>query len=409
MDRFKFKIFKIIFFITILSCQMPIYAGKTVNINGVVVTIDTEVVKKNIPTGGSVKDSEDFSEIENNEKTPEDQMVKIELTIKNENPYEAVNVTVSEKINKGFRQTSSNKTDKKISFKLDTKKSKTIKYNYRYDKKYISEQISGFFVRNKNNQYTETKKKDLNTDVDKNIISQNDIEKNKKNGLNVLFIIFISIVIGALILFVIYNLIKKIKENNDDNDIFGSNNFFIVVLVSGILINLLFSKTYYANKYKPIIYEKDMSYKEDITESLLFNNRYFDFSYEITIKYENKNENLDFDTDTDEDGLSDGYEYLYMTNMYHFDTDGDGLSDYDEVMIFNYNPNSGITDGSPDKYKDFDGDGLLNYKELEIGTDLTRIDTDYDGITDYDEVKGVWNKERDKKYITNPLEKDTDL
>ena len=72
------------------------------------------------------------------------------------------------------------------------------------------------------------------------------------------------------------------------------------------------------------------------------------------------------------------------------DSDGDGLSDYDEIHIYGTDP-----------YKaDTDGDGLSDYAEvMKYKTDPLNPDTDGDGLTDYDEVM---------KYKTDPLNPDTD-
>ena len=48
---------------------------------------------------------------------------------------------------------------------------------------------------------------------------------------------------------------------------------------------------------------------------------------------------------------------------------------------------------------DTDGDGLYNYEEVEFGTDSYKKDTDGDGLSDYDEVR-KWN--------TDPNKYDTD-
>lgn len=48
---------------------------------------------------------------------------------------------------------------------------------------------------------------------------------------------------------------------------------------------------------------------------------------------------------------------------------------------------------------DADKDGLLDKEEKTIGTNPNKIDSDNDGLTDYEEVK---------IYKTNPLKKDTD-
>ncbi len=72
------------------------------------------------------------------------------------------------------------------------------------------------------------------------------------------------------------------------------------------------------------------------------------------------------------------------------DSDGDGLSDYDEVNIYGTNPN----------LIDSDFDGLSDYEEvMTYKTNPLKADTDGDGLTDYEEVK---------VYGTDPLKADTD-
>lgn len=72
------------------------------------------------------------------------------------------------------------------------------------------------------------------------------------------------------------------------------------------------------------------------------------------------------------------------------DSDGDGLTDYDEVNVYNTNPN----------LIDTDFDGLTDYEEVVANkTDPLKADTDGDGLTDYEEVK---------VYSSDPLSVDTD-
>lgn len=106
-------------------------------------------------------------------------------------------------------------------------------------------------------------------------------------------------------------------------------------------------------------------------------------------------------TDSDNDGLPDGLEYSCGTDPFNEDTDGDGLTDYEELSLLNYNPLAQDTDGNgiPDGREDFDGDGLDNLAEKERGTDMCSEDTDYDDLTDYDEIY---------IYHTDPLKYDTD-
>lgn len=63
--------------------------------------------------------------------------------------------------------------------------------------------------------------------------------------------------------------------------------------------------------------------------------------------------------DSDRDGLSDEDERLYGTNIFKVDTDDDGLTDRDEVNVFKTDPNE----------PDTDGDGFLDGEEVRNGYD----------------------------------------
>lgn len=80
--------------------------------------------------------------------------------------------------------------------------------------------------------------------------------------------------------------------------------------------------------------------------------------------------------DYDEDGLSLMQEYYYDTNPFLVDSDDDGLNDYDEVYIYKTNPIQKDTD------KDNMGDGT----EIDAGLDPLSSDTDGDGIADSEEI-----------------------
>ncbi|MCK9332269.1 MAG: OmpA family protein [Candidatus Cloacimonetes bacterium] len=72
------------------------------------------------------------------------------------------------------------------------------------------------------------------------------------------------------------------------------------------------------------------------------------------------------------------------------DSDSDGISDYDEINVYGTDP----------RKADTDGDGLSDYVELmQYRTNPLKIDTDADGINDKDEVI---------TYHTNPAKVDTD-
>lgn len=72
------------------------------------------------------------------------------------------------------------------------------------------------------------------------------------------------------------------------------------------------------------------------------------------------------------------------------DSDSDGLTDYDEVNTYKTNPN----------LIDSDFDGLTDYEEAMVyKTNPLKADTDDDGLNDYEEIKF---------YGTDPLNSDTD-
>lgn len=80
--------------------------------------------------------------------------------------------------------------------------------------------------------------------------------------------------------------------------------------------------------------------------------------------------------DYDEDGLSLGQEYEYDTNPFLADSDYDGLTDYDEINVYNTNPIQ----------KDTDRDGMGDGTEVDAGLDPNLPDTNGDGIADSEEI-----------------------
>ena len=104
--------------------------------------------------------------------------------------------------------------------------------------------------------------------------------------------------------------------------------------------------------------------------------------YEEYITYTDPNKvktddiNHDGNRDEDGDGLSNLEEYMALTNAYLEDTEYDGLTDYDEIIIYGTNPSE----------YDTDFDGVGDWTEIQRGTDPLNPDTNGDGITDGDEV-----------------------
>ena len=85
--------------------------------------------------------------------------------------------------------------------------------------------------------------------------------------------------------------------------------------------------------------------------------------------------------DSDSDGLKDIQEEELGTDIYNADSDFDGISDFDEVT-YGLNPFD-----ATDAAADADNDGVLNSDELLLGTDINNADTDGDGVSDGDEIQ----------------------
>jgi hypothetical protein len=122
------------------------------------------------------------------------------------------------------------------------------------------------------------------------------------------------------------------------------------------------------------------------------------------------------ETDIDNDGLFDWNEYhMYGTNFTNNDTDNDGLSDSYEIYISGTNPlipdldNDGdgwywfedCNDQESNIYPDMNEilDNIDNDCDESVDEDFVAIDTDLDGLTDYEEYHN---------YSTDPLDGDSD-
>ena len=109
---------------------------------------------------------------------------------------------------------------------------------------------------------------------------------------------------------------------------------------------------------------------------------------------------IDF-PDSDGDGIADLLESILGTDPNKIDTDDDGLTDYQELNITGTDPTDydSVEKRISDADADSDGDGVSNLEEIELGTDPQVLDSDDDGLTDGEEVN---------TYLTDPLLEDTD-
>lgn len=412
------KIFIVLFMI--LSFDFSSFS-KTIDINGISVSLNVETAKKKVGTGVNVKDNNKFSdtEYEKEEKEIEDESIDVKLSIKNKNSYENAKIVVEDSIPKGFRKIDNDNKNTHFNLSLEPNVDKEYKFTYKYHKSYLKDQNNEFLYDNDGNiiddkndiKYIENSKR-KNSDNNNKNIKYNDKEgknaeeivksANKKHGYKIIIsIILFFICIGMIFAFrMLYRYIK-----DKDSETFGNdyNAFIFIIILSMLVSTLSINSISYAKDYVPQIQEFGKTYTKVISERVKYNDVYYVFAYKVTIEYENTYEvtDEDYEVDTDGDGLVDAFEYEYMTDKNNPDTDSDGLSDYMEVMLLDYNPLSIDTfeDGVKDIDRDYDLDGLTNKEEIEYGTNLTLVDTDYDTISDYDEIN---------IYFTNPLSIDTD-
>ena len=412
MNNNLYKTIKYIFSIILIIFINSISYAKTIDINGIKANLQVEVTKKPEPVGSSVKEEkEKFSTIdyEKDNKEQEDKYVNVELSIRNNNPYEIANVTIEEIAPTVFRQVDNNNQNKTINVKLNNKTEKNYKFKYSYHKSIFKGQESSIEYDADGNILDENRKPNLSKAERDGIKISEDAKHSQKSSskIPIFLLILLGIFILVLAFIILYKFIKRNEYNFNDkyyhyDDPFNRMVIFITLTIAFSLISHN-NKVLAESKYIPQIYEYGKSYEKVIFEAVDFNGSLYRFAYKITVSFES-NYNVtdeDYEKDTDGDLLVDALEYLYMTDKTNIDTDNDGLSDYIEVMFLDYNPLSEDTfkDSIKDGGRDYDGDGLTNIEEVRLGTDLCNVDTDYDTINDYEEIN---------TYYTDPLNVDTD-
>ena len=244
-------------------------------------------------------------------------------------------------------------------------------------------------------------------------LGTNSVEKSEKEQLEavkgqinatLLIIVIVLIIVIALILFIWFIIKSKSKGGYNGMAPFMSLLIIISILISNIIFVRI--KTYAAD-----IYQENVKYNKQVTTQVNYAN--FTCTFRVTVEYYFVNTIApitDLELDTDSDTLLDYLEVLYLTDLNNEDTDGDGLLDGDEVYHTYTDPLRVDTDnnGLNDCDEDYDKDKLTNIEEKNYGTDYDNVDTDFDSISDYDEVNGVKSKDGTRTYILDSLNDDTD-
>ena len=220
-----------------------------------------------------------------------------------------------------------------------------------------------------------------------------------------LIIVIVLIIVIALIVFIWFIIKSRSKGGYPSLSRF---NFLIILFTTTLFINILFNKK---RIYASDIYQENVLYNKTVSTQVNYAN--FTCTFDVKIEYYFVNTITpitDLELDTDSDTLPDYLEVLYLTDLYNDDTDGDGLPDGVEVYRTYTDPLRVDTDnnGINDSDEDYDKDKLTNIEEKNYGTDYDNIDTDFDSLSDYDEINGVKSKDGTRTYILDPLSDDTD-
>ncbi len=111
--------------------------------------------------------------------------------------------------------------------------------------------------------------------------------------------------------------------------------------------------------------------------------------------------NFGYASTGDDDELPDEIEAALGTNPNLTDTDFDQISDLEEVLLTGTDPTKTDSDGNgiSDNLEDLDGDGLTNIDEVSFGTDPLLADSDGDTLIDSFEIR---------EFNSDPLKSDTD-
>ena len=236
----------------------------------------------------------------------------------------------------------------------------------------------------------------------KNSVEKSEQEEleNVKSQINATLLIVLIVLIIAFVLTIFIWFIIKSKSRSGYH---GLSSILVLILLTSIILK---NKVFAAD-----IYQENVKYNKSVSTQVSYAN--FRCTFDVKIEYYFVNTIApitDLELDTDSDTLPDYLEVLYLTDLNNDDTDSDGLQDGVEVYRTYTDPlrtdtdNNGVNDGD----EDYDKDKLTNIEEKNHGTDYDNIDTDFDSLSDYDEINGVKSKDGTRTYILDPLSDDTD-
>ena len=330
----------------------------------------------------------------------QDEYVAVDVKVENLNRYADLELTVEAIDNENFKI--HNKTKK---YTLGAESNEDISFDYSYNKptekydpkkKNVTYKKDISFARETDRATSSYIDERYRRDIERTKREFEELKAKEQQETKRTIMIFAIVIIATLIALVVIYFIRRYIRTHED--------FYNVLLIIGlsIIISLctIFNKTnIYA--YTQQTFMTNTMYSHTYTCEVWHGGVAYTFRYRVSYKYIGEVPMYPEDQDTDGDGLIDNYEVYFMTDLNNADTDDDGISDYDEIYTIDTDPLKVDTDnnGKIDGEEDYDKDGLTNIEEKNLGTYMNDKDSDYDGLSDYDEVK---------VYHTDPLKVDTD-
>ena len=330
----------------------------------------------------------------------QDEYVAVDLSIENLNRYADLEINVEAIENENFKIHSKNKK-----YNINAGSEENISFDYiynepteKYDKKKKDTKNKNDIILKNDEEKATRSNIDERYTRDREKTNRDKLEskdKEIKENKSTIMMLAIVIIIVFVTFIVIYFIRRYIRTHED---------FFNILLMMGI--SLIISICMIINKENVYAYNQQTfivktSYSHVYTCEVWHGGIAYTFRYRVSYKYVGDIPTYPEDQDSDGDGLIDNYEVYFMTDINNVDTDIDGISDYDEIYTIDTDPLKLDTDnnGKEDGEEDYDKDGLTNIEEVNLGTYMNEKDSDYEGLSDYDEVK---------IYHTDPLNEDTD-